>query len=353
MAKKIGILTGGGDCPGLNSVIRAAVWKGIEEYGFEMVGIRRGWKGLTENLTTPLTLDNVTSIWNQGGTILNTSRTNPYKEENGVEKAKDTYKKLKLEGLIAIGGDDTLMVAYNFFKEGFNTVGVPKTIDNDVAATDYTFGFDTAINIAMETLDRLHTTAASHERVMVVELMGRHAGWITLEAGIAGGADIIIIPETPFEIDNIVKRLKKIREGGKNYAIVAVSEGAKISTVEDEDEDGSFVLKDLKKDAFGHVKLGGIGKVLADEIEDRTGYETRSVQLGHIQRGGPPTAFDRFLGTRFGLAAIDLVAEGKFGNMTALKGNQIVTVSLEKAAEKTRTVPDNLKALTGFFSPKI
>ncbi|MBN1755976.1 6-phosphofructokinase [bacterium] len=351
MGKKVGILTGGGDCPGLNSVIRAAVWKGITEHGFEMIGILEGWKGLLENLTANLTVEDVSPLWNQGGTILKTSRTNPYKMQDGADKCLNNFSKLGLHALIAIGGDDTLSVAHKLFQAKLNIVGVPKTIDNDVPATDYTFGFDTAVNIATEALDRCHTTAASHKRVLVVELMGRHAGWITLHAGIAGGADLIIVPEKPFDIEEVCNRLIKLKESGKDHALVAVAEGAKLAVKED--KDGTFVLKNLERDPFGHVKLGGIAKVLADEIEGRTGMETRSVSLGHIQRGGNPTAFDRVLGTRFGLAAIDLIARKDFGKITALRGNEIVAVELEKAVGSTKTIPDNMMPLTEFFAPQL
>ncbi len=329
---KVGILTGGGDCPGLNAVIRAAVRKGISIYGFEMIGIKRGWAGLLEEDTVSLHLDSISGILPRGGTILGTSRTNPAKMENGLQKSIENFKRLKLDALIAIGGEDTLGVANKLFNLGLKVVGVPKTIDNDLSATDYTFGFDTALNIVMEALDRLHTTAESHNRVMVVEVMGRHAGWIAALGGIAGGADVILIPEEPFDIEKICDLIKKRHERGKTFSIVVVAEGALPK------DSATFVTKDAELDAFGHVKLGGIGDSLAKEIERRTGYETRATVLGHIQRGGSPTAFDRVLATRFGIAAIDLVKKGIFGRMVALSGNKIIDVPLEDAVKELKTV---------------
>ena len=299
MMKKIGVLTGGGDCPGLNPVIRAVVRKALNE-GFETTGIRSGWKGLRDNETMPLDVRAVSGILPKGGTILGTSRTNPYKTEGDVRKVKENYKGLGLYALIAIGGEDTLGVAAKLCKEGLNIVGVPKTIDNDLSNTDYTFGFDTAINIVTEAIDRLHTTAESHNRVMVIETMGRHAGWIATEAGIAGGADVILIPEIPIDIGEVCNLLKKRHERGKNFSIVVVAEGAQF-------KEGDIVKQEEKLDAFGHVRLGGIGQVLADLIEKKTGFETRVTVLGHLQRGGTPSAFDRVLGTRFGVEAVQLV----------------------------------------------
>jgi len=340
---KVGILTGGGDCPGLNPVIRGAVRKGISVYGDEMIGLRHGWKGLLEAVTMPLDLRSVSGILHRGGTILGTSRTNPDKIDGGYDKAKEQFKKLKLDALIAVGGEDTLGVANKLVKKGLNVVGVPKTIDNDLSATDYTFGFDSAVNIVMDAIDRLHTTAESHDRVIVVEVMGRHAGWIAVHGGIAGGADIILIPEEKFDIEEVCNNLKKRHERGKNFSIVVVAEGAQPKDTKD------FVTQDKSLDAFGHVKLGGIGDQLSKVIEKKTGFETRNVVLGHVQRGGSPTAFDRVLGTRFGVKAIDLVHEKKFGNMVSLEGNRIVAVPLEKAVAKLKTVDKDLFDIAKVF----
>ena len=328
---KIGILTGGGDCPGLNPVIRAVVRKGINE-GYEIVGIKDGWKGLIENDTLTLNLDTVSGILPKGGTILGTSRTNPYKKEEGLQKVKENFKKLGLQALIVVGGEDTLGVASKLIKDGLtNIVGVPKTIDNDLSCTDYTFGFDTALNTAMECIDKLHTTAESHHRVIVVEVMGRHAGWIAIEAGLAGGADVILIPEIPIDVDEVCTIINKRHQRGKTFSIVVVAEGAKF-------KEGTFVLQEEKLDAFGHVRLGGIGETLAEQIEKHTGYETRVSVLGHIQRGGTPTAFDRILGTRFGVKAVELVKNKKFGKMVALAGNKIIDVPIEEATSVLKTV---------------
>jgi len=339
---KIGVLTGGGDCPGLNPVIRAIVRKGIS-LGYEIIGIKDGWKGLIENDTLPLNLEAVSGILPKGGTILGTSRTNPYKKEGDLKKLKENYNKLKLDALIAIGGEDTLGVAAKLIKDGItNIVGVPKTIDNDLSATDYTFGFDTAINIAMECIDRLHTTAESHHRIIVVEVMGRHAGWIATEAGIAGGADVILIPEIPIDIEEVCTLIKKRHQRGKTFSIVVVAEGAQF-------KEGTVVIQEEKLDEFGHVRLGGIGEVLADEIEKRTGYETRVSILGHIQRGGSPSAFDRILGTRFGIKAIELVHQKKFGRMAALIGNKIIDVPIEEAVSALKTVDMELYEIAKVF----
>jgi len=339
---KIGILTGGGDCPGLNSVIRAVVRKGIND-GYEVIGIRNGWKGLIENDAGPLNLQSISGILPRGGTILGTSRTNPYKKELGVQKAIANYRALGLDALIAVGGEDTLGVAAKLAKEGLGIVGVPKTIDNDLSATDYTFGFDTAVNIATECIDRLHTTAESHHRIIVVEVMGRHAGWIAIESGIAGGADVILIPEIPIDMDEVCALLKKRHARGKTFSIVVVAEGAHF-------KEDHTVLQEQKLDEFGHVRLGGIGEALAKEIEKRTGYETRVSVLGHIQRGGSPTAFDRVLGTRFGVKAIELVKEKKFGQMVSLSGNKIISVPLEKATGTLKTVdPEYYEIARVFF----
>lgn len=342
--KRVGLLTGGGDCPGLNAVIRGIVRKGITHYDYEVVGVLEGWRGMMECLSRPLDLENVSGILHRGGTIVGTSRTNPFSEEGdkGGEVVAANMKKMGLDGLIAIGGDDTLGVANKLAEMGLPVVGVPKTIDNDLNGTDQTFGFDTAINIVMEAVDRLHTTAESHNRVMVVEVMGRHAGWIAVEAGIAGGADIVLIPETPFDMDEVCETIKKRHSRGKTFSIVVVAEGAKLA-------DDSFVLQTQEKDAFGHVRLGGIGNMLSDEIEKRTGYESRATVLGHIQRGGSPTAFDRVLGTRFGVAAIDLIHEENYGKMVALKGTDIVAIDLEEAVSQLRTVDMGLYDIAKVF----
>ncbi|MDD5156406.1 MAG: 6-phosphofructokinase [Candidatus Omnitrophica bacterium] len=339
---KIGVLTGGGDCPGLNPVIRAVVRRGMSE-GYEFVRIKNGWKGLLENDILELNINTVAGILPKGGTILGTSRTNPYKKAGDLEKLKANYKTLGLDALIAIGGEDTLGVAAKLISDGItNVVGVPKTIDNDLSCTDYTFGFDTTINIAMECIDRLHTTAESHNRIMVVEVMGRHAGWIATEAGIAGGADIILIPEVPVDMDEVCAVIKKRHDRGKTFSIIVVAEGAQF-------KDKSLITKEEKLDAFGHVRLGGMGEILAQEIERRTGYETRVSVLGHIQRGGSPTAFDRVLGTRFGVKAVELVKDKKFGKMVALSGNKIIDVSIKDAVKELKTVDMDLYAIAKVF----
>ena len=342
MNKRVAVLTGGGDCPGINPVIRAIVRRALKE-NYEVVGIKNGWKGLIEKSTLTLNLDSVSGILPKGGTILGTSRSNPYKNEGDVEKVKANFKSLKIDALIAIGGEDTLGVANKLYKEGLNVVGVPKTIDNDISATDRTFGFDTAVNIATEAIDRIHSTAESHHRVMVVEVMGRHSGWIGLEAGIAGGADAILIPEFPIDIKEICALIKGRHSRGKTFSIVVVAEGAKFK------EGGVEVLQEEKLDAFGHVRLGGIGQILGDEIEKRTGFETRVTVLGHIQRGGTPTAFDRVLGTRYGVKAMELVIEGRFGQMASLRGDKIVSVALEKAVGTLKTVPGELYDIAKIF----
>lgn len=334
---KIGVLTGGGDCPGLNAVIRAVVRKAIQS-NHEVIGIREGWKGLLEKNYMKLDRETISGILHRGGTILGTSRTNIYKIQDGESTVKKNMAEIGFDAIVAIGGEDTLGIASKLYKSGVNVVGVPKTIDNDLNATDYTFGFDTAVNIATEAIDRLHTTAESHNRVIVVEVMGRHAGWIAVHAGIAGGADIILIPEKPFNIDSVCEVITKRHSHGKSFSIVVASEGAKIHSEKTTDEDGSFILSSGKLDSFGHVRLGGIGNVLADEIEKRTGYETRATILGHIQRGGSPTAFDRVLATRFGVFAAELVNKNQWGKMAALKGNEIVAVNLEEATGKLKTV---------------
>lgn len=338
---KIGILTGGGDCPGLNSVIRAVVRKAVNNND-EVIGIRNGWKGLLEGESVAIDLKFISGILHRGGTILGASRTNPYKTENGYEKVKKNFSALGLDALVAIGGEDTLGVAAKLVAEGLNIVGVPKTIDNDLAATDFTFGFDTAVNIVMECIDRLHTTAESHNRIMVVEVMGRHAGWIATYAGIAGGADYILIPEIPIEVNQICASLRTRHQRGKSFSIVVVSEGAAF-------KDTNLFLQEKKLDEFGHVRLGGIGQALGKIIEDKTGYETRVTVLGHIQRGGSPSAFDRVLGTRFGIKAYELVKAKKFGQMVSLKGTQIIDVPLGKATKELKTVDLSLYEIAKTF----
>ena len=339
---RIGILTGGGDCPGLNPVIRAVVRKALLE-GYEIVGIKNGWKGLVENDTFPLNINAVSGILPRGGTILGTSRTNPYKKEGDVQKVKDNFKKMGLDALVAVGGEDTLGVASKLVKDGIpNIVGVPKTIDNDLSSTDYTFGFDTALNVAMECIDRLHTTAESHHRIIVAEVMGRHAGWIALEAGIAGGADVVLIPEIPIDLEEVCNIVKKRHARGKTFSIVVVAEGAQF-------KGSAMVTQEQKLDAFGHVRLGGIGENLAAQIEQKTGFETRVSVLGHIQRGGSPTAFDRVLGTRFGVKAVELIKNKKFGKMVALAGIKIIDVPLEDAVKALKTVDMELYDIAKVF----
>jgi phosphofructokinase-like protein len=340
---KVGVLTGGGDCPGLNAVIRAVVRKGVTVHGFEFVGYRDGWKGPLEGLTMNLGIKQCRGILPRGGTILGSSRTNPFKIDGGVERIKDNLAAEGVDALVAIGGEDTLGVATKLADLGVNVVGVPKTIDNDLSGTDFTFGFDTAVNIATEAIDRLHTTAESHHRVLVVEVMGRHAGWIALHAGIAGGASTVLIPEQPFDIDAVCEHVKKRFE--TQYApIIVVSEGAMPK------DGGDMTLVSNELDAFGHVRLGGIGDRLAQEIEQRTGAESRAVVLGHIQRGGTPTAFDRWLATRFGLHAVDAVADGDFGTMVALRGKNIERVKLIEGTGELKLVsPDEYAEAEVFF----
>lgn len=331
---RVGVLTGGGDCPGLNAVIRAVVRKGVKIHGFDFVGYRDGWKGPLEGLTVPLGIKQCRGILPRGGTILGSSRTNPFKLDNGVEQIKDNLARDGVEALVAIGGEDTLGVATKLADLGVNVVGVPKTIDNDLSGTDFTFGFDTAVNIATEAIDRLHTTAESHHRVLVVEVMGRHAGWIALHSGIAGGASMVLVPEVPFDVAEVCTKVEE-RFQSQYSPIIVVSEGA--VPAETEGEDG-MTLVSGERDAFGHVRLGGIGDRLANEIERRTGKEARAVVLGHIQRGGTPTAFDRWLATRFGLQAIDAVAEGDFGKMMALRGTSIIRVPLIEGTGELKLV---------------
>jgi 6-phosphofructokinase 1 len=328
---RIGILTGGGDCPGLNAVIRAVVRKGITEHGDEFVGFRDGWRGLLEDDTVLMDLAAVRGMLPRGGTVLGTSRTNPYSSDDGERRMLDTLDRLAIEALIPIGGEDTLGVATRLAEAGVRVVGVPKTIDNDLDATDYTFGFDTAVGIAMEAIDRLHTTGDSHHRTLVVEVMGRHAGWIALHAGMAGGANVVLIPERPFDVDAVVEHCQHRFESGFS-PIVVVSEGAA-------PKEGALTTASQQTDAFGHVRLGGIGAALAAVIEERTGREARAVVLGHVQRGGTPSAFDRVLATRFGLAAVDAVHDGQSGVMVALRGTDIVRVPLASATAQLKLVP--------------
>jgi 6-phosphofructokinase 1 len=328
---RIGVLTGGGDCPGLNAVIRAVVRKGVAVHGFEFVGFRDGWKGPLEGRTMELGIPQVRGILPRGGTILGSSRTNPFKIDGGVEQIKDNLARGGVDALVAIGGEDTLGVATKLADLGVNVVGVPKTIDNDLSGTDFTFGFDTAVNIASEAIDRLHTTAESHHRALVVEVMGRHAGWIALHAGMSGGANVVLIPEVPFDIDEVCDLVKK-RFETQYSPIIVVAEGAVPR------EGGDMTLVSGELDSFGHVRLGGIGDRVAAEIEQRTGAEARAVVLGHVQRGGTPTAFDRWLATRFGLHAIDAVAERDFGQMVALRGTAIVRVPLIEGTGELKLV---------------
>ncbi|MCX6401174.1 MAG: 6-phosphofructokinase [Propionibacteriales bacterium] len=340
---RVGVLTGGGDCPGLNAVIRAVVRKGVNEHGFEFVGFRDGWRGPLEGITMPLGIEQCRGILPRGGTILGSSRTNPFAVEGGVQQIKDNLAAADVEALVAIGGEDTLGVATKLAELGVNVVGVPKTIDNDLSGTDFTFGFDTAVNIATEAIDRLHTTAESHHRVLVVEVMGRHAGWIALHSGIAGGASAVLIPEVPFDIDAVCAHVMT-RFKSEYAPIIVVSEGALPA-------DGTgMILASGEKDAFGHVRLGGIGDRLASEIEHRTGKEARAVVLGHIQRGGTPSAFDRWLATRFGLQAIGAVADGDYGVMVALRGTNIVRVPLIEGTGELKVVsPEEYAEAQVFF----
>jgi ATP-dependent phosphofructokinase / diphosphate-dependent phosphofructokinase len=332
---RVGVLTGGGDCPGLNAVIRAVVRKGEVGYGDEFVGFLDGWRGVVDNRTTVLDVERCRGILPRGGTILGTSRTNPYKIEGGAAKALDTLRSQRVDALVAIGGEDTLGVAHRLSQEGVSVVGVPKTIDNDLSATEVTFGFHTAVQIATDAIDRLHTTAESHDRVIVCEVMGRHAGWIATYAGIAGGAAEILIPEEPFDIDEVCRNLKARHAKGRYASIVVVAEGA--VPVE-----GTMTIASREVDQFGHPRLGGIANVLAEEIEQRTGFETRVTILGHVQRGGTPTAFDRVLATRFGVAAIDAVHDHAYGQMVALRADSIVRVPLQEALKELKTVDSGL-----------
>lgn len=327
---RVGLLTGGGDCPGLNAVIRSVVRKGIQEHGLEFVGFRDGWLGALQNTVIPLDIASVRGILPRGGTILGSSRTNPLKHEDGPRRVRETLASHGVDAIIVIGGEDTLGAAAEMSRRGIDLVGVPKTIDNDVAGTDYTFGFDTAVGIATEAIDRLHTTAESHMRTLVVEVMGRHSGWIALHAGIAGGANVILIPERPFDIEEVCSWVQSRFK--TNYApIVVVAEGAV-------PEDGEMVLKDRAVDEFGHARLSGVGEWLAREISRRTGTDARTTVLGHVQRGGTPSPFDRWLATRFGLHAVDAVKDGDFGTMVALSGTRIIRVPLDEVAGRTKSV---------------
>jgi len=343
MIKTLGVLTGGGDCPGLNAVIRAVV-KRCHASQVQVIGLLDGWAGLLENRTKKLDIDSVSGILHVGGTILRTSRTNVLKDQKTIDLAFEQFKKLKLDGLIAIGGEGTLTVSATLAGLGLPVVGVPKTIDNDIAETDYTFGFNTAVEVATQAIDRLHTTAESHNRVMVVEVMGRHAGWIATYSGIAGGADAILTPEHPLSVDDICSIIESRKARGKRFSIVVVAEGAKLLVNGKE----NAVSKD-RKDAFGRPQLGGIGQVLADTIEEKTGIESRVTVLGHVQRGGTPTAQDRVLATRLGAAAADMAMAGRWGKMPALKGTEMVEIPLEKATAKLKTVPGPLWDLARSF----
>ncbi|KUM81380.1 6-phosphofructokinase [Streptomyces griseorubiginosus] len=338
---KIAVLTGGGDCPGLNAVIRSVVRKGTQDYGFTFVGLRDGWLGALHNKVLPLGIAEVRGILPRGGTILGSSRTNPLKHDDGVRRIRETLDAHQVDALIVIGGEDTLGAATELSRQGIRLVGVPKTIDNDVAGTDYTFGFDTAVGIATEAIDRLHTTAESHMRTLVVEVMGRHSGWIALHAGVAGGANVILVPERPFDIDQVCAWVKSRFE--INYApIVVAAEGAV-------PKEGQMILKDRSVDEYGHVRLSGIGEWLAQEIERRTGTEARTTVLGHVQRGGTPSAFDRWLATRYGLHAVDTVKDGDFGTMVALRGTDIVRIPLDETRGRTKVVDPSLYDEFGVF----
>ena len=339
---KIGVLSGGGDAPGINAVIRSVVRHGIRSYDFEMIGIKDGWSGLLAGNYSTLNLNSISGILTKGGSILGTSRTNPFKTTNGPEIILENMSKESIDAVVVIGGDDTLTVAYKMGEMGLKCVAVPKTIDNDLVGTDYTFGFNTAVAIATEALDRLHTTAEAHHRIMIIEVMGRYTGWIALETGIAGGADIILIPEEPFELAEICKYIKSRKKRGKNFSLIVVAEGARPKNRKE-------ICYSNCTDEFGHARLGGVGYYLGKEIEKTLKMETRVVTLGHIQRGGTPTAYDRILGTRFGKAAIDLINNQKFGLMVALKGKDILAVPLKMIVGKRKTVDSDLYDLAKIF----
>ncbi|KON32778.1 hypothetical protein AC477_02445 [miscellaneous Crenarchaeota group-1 archaeon SG8-32-1] len=340
---KVGVLSGGGDAPGINAVIRAVARKGILIYGDEMVGIQDGWRGLVENKFIPLNLKTISGLLPRGGSILGTSRTNPFKREGGSQKVLEITKQNGIEAVVVIGGDDTLGVAKKMTELGLNCVGVPKTIDNDLSLTDYTFGFQTAVHIACEAIDRLHTTAEAHHRVMILEVMGRYTGWIALEAGIAGGADVVLIPEKPFDLKEVCQFIQQRVKRGKMFSLVVVAEGAKPKGSEK-------IVYGTGSDEFGHPRLGGVGYYIGKEIENCTGIETRVVVLGHLQRGGSPIAYDRVLATRYGIAAIDLIHKGQYGKMVALKGNKIVSVLLKDVIGKRKTVDLDLYEIAKIFS---
>jgi ATP-dependent phosphofructokinase / diphosphate-dependent phosphofructokinase len=336
------MLTGGGDCPGLNAVIRAVVRKGVERYGDEIIGFRNGYRGVLEGSVRELTPESARGILHRGGTILGTSKINPYRVDGGIQQLHDNLERHRIDGLIVIGGEGTLGTAAKLTGEGINVVGVPKTIDNDLAVTDFTFGFDTAVQVATDAIDRLHTTAESHNRVMVLEVMGRNAGWIGLYSGLAGGADVILIPEHPFDIDRVCRHVLHRNERGHLFSIVVVSEGAVPG-------DGTLEIPPYERDEYGWPRLGGISTVIAEEVERRTGFETRVTILGHIQRGGTPTAFDRVLATRFGVAAIDLASSGRWGRMVALQGSHVVDSPLDDAVADIKLVPDELYDVAEVF----
>src|SRR3954466_9194703 len=339
---RVGVLTGGGDCPGLNAVIRGIVRRGIDTHGFSFFGFRYGWAGVLAGEGRELTNEETKGILPRGGTILGTSRTNPYAEDDGEERVKASLARLEIDALVPIGGEDTLGVARRLSAAGVPVIGVPKTIDNDLAGTDYTFGFQTAVQIATDAIDRLHTTAESHNRVLVCEVMGRHAGWIAVYSGLAGGADVILIPERPFNIDRVCEHLKHRHDGGARFSIVVVAEGAT-------PKDGGLLTQHQTTDAFGHVRLGGIALELEKAIEDKTGYESRMTILGHIQRGGTPLAFDRVLGSRFGVAAVDAITEGDYGTMVALRGTRIERVPLAEALAEPKLVDPELYETAAVF----
>ena len=341
--KKIGVLTGGGDCPGLNAVIRAVVKRALDTYNLQVLGIREGWAGLVKGRVEPLTYFSISGILPRGGTILGTSRTNPLKSEETLQRVLNTIKKFGIDGLVVIGGEDTLGVAGRLHEMGIPVVGVPKTIDNDLPCTDYTFGFDTAVSIVTEAIDRLHTTAESHHRVMVIEVMGRHTGWIATISGIAGGADCILIPEIPFKIDDVAAMIKRRCERGKTFSIIVVAEG-----VEFGETDGQ-VVQDEKTDEFGHALLGGVGNVIGKKIQELTGMETRVTNLGYIQRGGTPTAFDRVLATRFGVKAVDLLVSKEYGKMVCLRGNSVESVDLKEVTSSSKTINPELFQVAELF----
>jgi ATP-dependent phosphofructokinase / diphosphate-dependent phosphofructokinase len=339
---RIGVLTGGGDCPGLNAVIRAVVRKGVEIHGDAIIGFRNGYRGVLEGSVRELTPENARGILHRGGTILGTSKINPFRVEGGMQLLLENLEAYRIDGLIAIGGEGTLGAAAKLAGEGVNVVGVPKTIDNDLAVTDFTFGFDTAVQVATDAIDRLHTTAESHNRVMVVEVMGRNAGWIGLYSGLAGGADVILIPEHPFDIDQVCDHVRHRHGRGHLFSIVVVSEGAV-------PREGTLEIPEYERDEYGWPKLGGISTIITEQIEQRTGFETRVTILGHVQRGGSPTAFDRVLATRFGIAAIDLASSGAWGRMVALRGSDISDCPLDEAVSDIKRVPDDLYEVAEVF----